>query len=196
MLKAHRFRYEAIQVTSCPTCALPGLTGGVLCAFCGATLLKAGPQLSRLISSPGRLALHGVDRVLAVATEHQAWWAVQAVGGDEFSLVSFAEAGGTDVVLIDDASNVLASISPATDGLPPMLHDSADDLLAIVRSDGCGGLHALRPNGDVLFYLGASPGGPAITDILLTDAGAAQSLVLQFALMVTLRTQQATLFNA
>lgn len=159
-------------------------------------MLKGGPSLNRLVKTGNDHALLVDEKVLAVAEERTQWKSIRVSGGAEYSLVCFSDAAVGDCLLLDEANNVVASIAAAQGLMPTKLSNGAGLLIAVVRTDGCGGLHALQPNGDVLFYLGRSLVSPSITDVLLTDAGLALPLISQFALMVSLKTQHSHLFSA
>ena len=145
----------------------------------------------RLVRAKDTFALIDSGITLATAEGFAGVWAVQTAGGAPMTLVSFEADDESDVVLFDSELNVVASLHPhAGISSAAVLRNARDELSAIIRADGSGGLYAMTPGGDVLFFAGHSPHVRGALDLLITDAGSGYPLAVLFALSVALKTKQ------
>jgi hypothetical protein len=134
----------------------------------------------------GTVTLGTNERALATAVPNGACWdlATEVAGG--FTLVDVLQPEGPEMVLFDDNIQVVASIAAvgsSTWGSVLVVRDAEDRALAVVRGDGCGGVHAVTQEGNVLFFAGR---GDESLDFLLTDAANGVPLITLFATALTL----------
>ena len=180
---------DSVNVSSCcVACALPVMDGFESCPFCGAETLGSGPWLLRLSRHEDSFELHKVETLVARAERQGELWSVDTGGPDEHMLLTSRDATGTEAVLMDGELHRLASIRTARGGRgrATVLRDAADNIVAIVRGDGTGGLHAMSVDGTVLLFAGRSAAPVPTLDLLVTDAGADRPLVILLALALTL----------
>lgn len=187
-LKPAHDRDDVQCVNSCPACALPNLRSAERCAYCEEQLLDAAPVLLRLVHAGGAFRLVGGGRTYFTAEPCGDLWTLQGQGADiaPLALVSLREPGSLEVVFLDEAINLVASVRMDTGRTgSTVLADATDTTAAVVRPDGHGGFHAMDAEGRVLFFAGrVTPTGPL--DLLLTEVGASRPLVVLFGLLVAL----------
>ncbi len=178
--------------SSCPTCALPNSEGHGNCAFCGAELLRAAPLLARMTRTADAFVLVSGERMLAYAQLADGTWKLAPQGGQTFTMVTLRREDDVEVVLLDASLSVVASFRQASDArsTATVVCDAADALVAVVRADGMGGLHAIDTKGNVLMFAGRSRTSEATLDLLLTDTGVATPIISLFALAVALEAEQ------
>jgi hypothetical protein len=185
--------YEVQWVNACPACAFPHTgahsVGGALCIFCGAELLAQAPLLARVTRSGDTFTLRVGERVLAAARRVGRYWEITTEAEAGFTLVDVMQPEGPEMALLDDTGNFVSSLSlvrSSTWSSTLFVRDASEAVLAAVRSDGCGGVHAVTPGGHVLFFAGRSSADERTVDLLLTDAAGAAPLVVLFAVGVAL----------
>lgn len=170
---------------------MPNLDDRAGCAFCGGLLLRGSPTLGRLVQTEDRSVL-SIEGVVLEAQRHRDLWAIRAGDGvPALSLVTLRSHDFVELVVLDEAVNLIATIEAPTHSPSAVLRDAQDAVVAIGRRDQEGGLQVIDPAGRSLCFAGTVHRAGTI-EVLLTELGLQAPLRLLLALMVAVLAEPAS----